>query len=100
MILLARAADELKILFVASGGMVDGRSLVVPLALVAEGMNTGTPLVSTKEAPVHDNVKQALVAASELDMRLVRRALRNTERILKNAGARGFLRSNARREMN
>ena len=52
MILLPRAADELKILFVASGGMADGRSLVVPLALGVEGMNTGMPLVATKEVPV------------------------------------------------
>jgi NAD(P)H-dependent flavin oxidoreductase YrpB (nitropropane dioxygenase family) len=54
-------------------------------------MNTGTLLVARKEAPVHDNVKQALVAASELDMRLARRALRNTERIFKNAGGERIL---------
>jgi NADH:quinone reductase (non-electrogenic) len=65
-ILLPRAADELKVPFVASGGMADGRSLVVPLALGAEGMNTGTPLVATKEAPVHDNVKQASLRQASL----------------------------------
>jgi NAD(P)H-dependent flavin oxidoreductase YrpB (nitropropane dioxygenase family) len=48
-------------------------------------MNMGTRFIATKEAPVHDNVKQALVAASELDTRLVMRPLRNTERVLKNA---------------
>ena len=84
-ILLPRAADELKIPFVASGGMADGRSLVAALALGAEGMNMGTRFIATKEAPVHDNVKKALVAASELDTRLVMRPLRNTERVLKNA---------------
>jgi nitronate monooxygenase len=86
MILLPRAAEELTVPFVASGGMADGRSLVAALALGAEGMNMGTRFIATKEAPVHPNVKQALVDATELDTRLVMRALRNTERVLKNAG--------------
>jgi NADH:quinone reductase (non-electrogenic) len=86
MILLPRAADELKIPFVASGGMADGRSLVGALAMGAAGMNMGTRFVATKEAPVHENVKQALVKATELDTVLVMRALRNTERVLKNKG--------------
>ena len=83
-ILLPRAADELKIPFVASGGMADGRSLVAAMALGAQGMNMGTRFIATQEAPVHDNVKQAIVAASELDTRLVMRSLRNTERVLRN----------------
>jgi nitronate monooxygenase len=66
--------------------MADARSLVAALALGAAGMNMGTRFIATKEAPVHENVKQALVAATELDTRLVMRALRNTERVLKNAG--------------
>jgi nitronate monooxygenase len=86
MILLPRAADELKIPFVASGGMADARSLVAALAMGAAGMNMGTRFIATKEAPVHENVKKAIVAATELDTRLVMRPLRNTERVLKNAG--------------
>jgi nitronate monooxygenase len=85
MILLPRAAEELKIPFVASGGMADGRSLVAALALGAEGMNMGTRFIATQEAPVHRHVKDALVAASELDTRLIMRPLRNTERVLANA---------------
>ncbi|WP_445220551.1 NAD(P)H-dependent flavin oxidoreductase [Bradyrhizobium sp. Pa8] len=85
MILLPRAAEELKIPFVASGGMADGRSLVAALSLGASGMNMGTRFIATREAPVHQNVKNALVAATELDTRLIMRALRNTERVLKNA---------------
>ena len=85
MILLPRAADELKIPFIASGGMADGRSLVAAMAMGAEGMNMGTRFICTKEAPVHENVKQAILAASELDTRLVMRPLRNTERVLRNA---------------
>jgi nitronate monooxygenase len=85
MILLPRAAEELKIPFVASGGMADGRSLVAALSLGAAGMNMGTRFIATREAPVHQNVKNALVAATELDTRLIMRALRNTERVLKNS---------------
>ncbi|MEQ9663710.1 MAG: nitronate monooxygenase family protein [Parasphingopyxis sp.] len=84
MILLPRAADELEIPFVASGGQADARSLVASLAMGADGMNMGTRFIATKEAPVHDNVKQAIVDASELDTRLVMRPLRNTERVLNN----------------
>jgi nitronate monooxygenase len=87
-ILLPRAAEELKIPFVASGGMADGRSLVAALALGAEGMNMGTRFIATKEAPVHENVKQAIVKASELDTRLIMRSLRNTERVLMNEGVK------------
>ena len=90
-ILLPRAAEELKIPFVASGGMADGRSLVAAMALGAEGMNMGTRFIATQEAPVHPNVKQAIVAASELDTRLIMRSLRNTERVLNNAGVERLL---------
>ena len=90
-ILLPRAAEELAIPFVASGGMADGRSLVAALALGAEGMNMGTRFMATKEAPIHDNVKQAIVKATELDTRLIMRPLRNTERVLNNAGVEKIL---------
>jgi nitronate monooxygenase len=91
MILLPRAADSLRIPFVASGGMADGRSLVAALAMGADGINMGTRFVATREAPVHQNVKDAIVAASELDTRLVMRPLRNTERVLTNAGVERLL---------
>lgn len=91
MILLPRAADELEIPFVSSGGMADARSLVASLAMGAEGMNMGTRFIATKEAPVHQRVKDAIVAASELDTRLVMRPLRNTERVLNNAAVERLL---------
>jgi len=84
-ILLPRSADELEIPFIASGGMADGRSLAAALALGAEGVNMGTRFLATVEAPVHANVKQAILNASELDTRLIMRPLRNTERVLTNA---------------
>lgn len=91
MILLPRAADELEIPFVSSGGMADGRSLVASIAMGAQGMNMGTRFIATKEAPVHDNVKQAILDASELDTRLVMRSLRNTERVLNNSAVERIL---------
>ncbi|NCF64243.1 MAG: nitronate monooxygenase [Gammaproteobacteria bacterium] len=92
MILLPRAAEELSIPFVSSGGMADARSLVASLALGADGMNMGTRFIATREAPVHENVKRALVAATELDTRLIMRPIRNTERVLSNAAVEEVLR--------
>ena len=91
MILLPRAAEELQIPFVASGGQADARSLVASLALGADGINMGTRFIATREAPVHAKVKQAIVAASELDTRLVMRPLKNTERVLNNTAVERLL---------
>ena len=91
-ILLPRAAEELDIPFVASGGMADGRSMVAAMALGADGMNMGTRFLATKDAPVHDTVKQTIVEADELQTRLVMRPLRNTERVMKNAAVDEILR--------
>lgn len=84
MILLPRAAQALTVPFVASGGMATGSQLVAALALGADGINMGTRFIATEEAPVHQNVKDAIVSASELDTRLIMRAIRNTERVLAN----------------
>ena len=91
MILLPRAAEELKIPFVASGGMADARSLVASLAMGADGMNMGTRFMATKEAPCHERVKEAIINATELDTRLVMRPLRNTERVLNNPAVEKLL---------
>ena len=90
-ILLPRAADELEIPFVASGGMADARSLVAAMSLGAEGMNMGTRFLATKDAPVHQNVKEAIVNASELDTRLIMRSLTNTERVLNNPAVESLM---------
>ena len=91
MILLPRAADELEIPLVSSGGQADARSLVASLAMEADGMNIGTRFMATVEAPIHQNVKDAIVAASELDTRLIMRPLRNTERVLNNSAVERLL---------
>ena len=90
-VLLPRAAEELKIPFVASGGVANGKQLAAALCMGADGVNMGTRFIATKEAPVHQNVKDALVAATELDTRLIMRPLRNTERVLNNAGVTKIL---------
>ncbi|HES59301.1 MAG TPA: nitronate monooxygenase [Caldithrix sp.] len=95
MILLPRAAEELKIPLVASGGMADGRSLVAALSLGADGINMGTRFIAVKEAPVHENVKKAILNASELDTRLIMRTLRNTERVMNNPAVERLLEKEA-----
>ena len=91
MILLPAATAALSVPFLASGGMADGRSLVAALALGADGVAMGTRFLATREAPVHENVKQALLRATELDTRLVMRSLRNTERVLNNPAVTSLL---------
>ncbi len=91
MILLPRAAEELSIPFVASGGMGNGQQPAAALSMGADGINMGTRFIATKEAPVHQNVKEALVAASELDTELIMRPLRNTERVLANGAVQKIL---------
>ena len=85
LVLIPAAAAKLKIPIIASGGIGDGRGLAAALVLGAEGVNMGTRFCATKEAPIHDNIKQALVAANERDTRLIFRTLHNTARVLKNA---------------
>lgn len=87
LILLPCTRDAIDVPLVASGGFADGRGLAAALALGADAINMGTRFVATKEAPVHDNVKQALVGRTERDTRLIMRSLRNTERVLHNTVA-------------
>ena len=91
LILVPLTRDALDVPVIASGGFGDGRGLVAALALGAEGMNMGTRFVATREAPVHINVKQALVRAGERDTRLIMRTLRNTERVLANSAVQKVL---------
>jgi nitronate monooxygenase len=84
LILVPLARDSVKTPLVASGGFADGRGLVAALGLGADGINMGSRFVATKEAPVHDNVKQALIDRSERDTRLIMRTLKNTERVMAN----------------
>lgn len=85
LVLIPLATQALDIPVIASGGIADGRGLAAALALGASGVNLGTRFCATVEAPLHDNIKQALVRASERDTNLIFRTLRNTGRVLKNA---------------
>jgi nitronate monooxygenase len=85
LILIPAAADKVKIPMLASGGFGDGRGLVAALALGAEGINMGTRFIATREAPVHENVKQFIVGNDERSTRLIFRAFRNTTRVSANS---------------
>ena len=87
LVLLPRAVDELDVPIIACGGFSDGRGLVAALALGAEAVSMGTRFLGTQEAPVHDNLKQKLIEASELDTQLIFRPFRNTARVFKNSVA-------------
>jgi nitronate monooxygenase len=85
LVLIPAAVRALKIPVVASGGIGDGRGMAAAFALGAEGINMGTRFMCTREAPIHDNIKQALVKASERDTALMFRTMHNTARVFRNA---------------
>ncbi len=87
LILVPQAADALDIPVLAAGGIVDGRGLLAALSLGADGVTIGTRLLVTKECPIHENLKEALVAATELDTIPVLGSLHNTLRAWKNPAA-------------
>jgi len=87
LILIPCTADQVKIPLIASGGFGDARGLVAALALGADAINMGTRFMATKEAPVHEAIKQKLVEASERDTALIFRTMRNTARVFKNSVA-------------
>jgi nitronate monooxygenase len=85
LILIPAAADQIKVPMLASGGFGDGRGLVAALALGAEGINMGTRFCATKEAPIHENVKQFIVSNDERATNLIFRKFKNTGRVGKNS---------------
>lgn len=85
LILIPAAADKVKVPMLASGGFGDGRGLVAALALGADGINMGTRFCATKEAPIHDAIKQQMVANDERATDLIFRTLHNTARVARNA---------------
>ena len=84
LVLFPAAARAVKVPLIASGGIGDGRGMAAALMLGAEGVNMGTRFCATREAPIHDAIKRALLDASECDTKLIFRTLRNTGRVLKN----------------
>jgi NAD(P)H-dependent flavin oxidoreductase YrpB (nitropropane dioxygenase family) len=87
MVLVPRAAELLDVPILAAGGIADGRGLLAALALGADGVTIGTRLLVTAECPIHDNLKQALIAATELDTLPILGSLHNTLRAWKNTAA-------------
>ncbi|MGQ0630992.1 MAG: NAD(P)H-dependent flavin oxidoreductase [Sporichthyaceae bacterium] len=84
LVLIPALADKITIPFIASGGFADGRGLLAALTLGAQGISMGTRFMCTVEAPIHDNVKNAIVANDERSTNLIFRQLRNTGRYAKN----------------
>ncbi len=82
--MLAKAATSLKIPYIASGGVGDGRGLVAVLALGAAGANMETRFMCTVKSPIHHNIKQAIVNADERNTALIFRTLHNTARVFSN----------------
>lgn len=91
LVLIPAAAQQIEIPLIASGGFADARGLVAALALGADGINMGTRFMCTRESPIHQNVKEAIVAGSELDTELIFRPLRNTARVASNTVSREVL---------
>lgn len=88
LVLIPRAADELTIPIIASGGIADARGLVAALTLGADGVNMGTRFMCTQESPIHDDVKKRITEAGERDTELIFRPLRNTARVAGNSVSR------------
>jgi nitronate monooxygenase len=84
LVLFPAAAQALRIPVVASGGIADGRGLVAALALGCEGINMGTRFLVTKEAPIHEGIKQKIVEMDETQTRLIFRSYKNTARVYRN----------------
>jgi nitronate monooxygenase len=91
LVLFPRATEEVRIPVIASGGIADARGLVAALALGCEGVNMGSRFLATREAPIHDSIKQQILAADENATKLIFRPLRNTLRIFDNSVARRIL---------
>src|ERR1700723_929667 len=85
LILIPAAADQVKIPMIASGGFADGRGLAAALALGADGINMGTRFMCTRESPIHQMIKEKIVANDERETELIFRTMRNTSRVAKNA---------------
>ena len=91
LVLFPRATEEVRIPVIASGGIADARGLVAALALGCEGVNMGSRFLATREAPIHDSIKQQILEADENATKLIFRPLRNTLRIFDNSVARRIL---------
>ncbi len=87
MVLIPAVTDAVDLPVIGGGGVSDGRGLAAVLSLGAQAVIVGSALLMTKECPIHDNVKQALAEASEVDTKLIMRSLGATHRVWKNQAA-------------
>ena len=87
LVLVPRVVESLNVPVIGGGGVSEGRGLVAILALGAQGVIIGTRLLATREAPIHEKLKEALINASELDTMLVMRSIGATHRVWNNTAA-------------
>jgi nitronate monooxygenase len=85
LVLFPAAADALTVPVVASGGISDGRGLAAALVLGCDGVNMGTRFMATKEAPIHQGIKDKIVEMDETQTQLIFRSYRNTARVYRNS---------------
>lgn len=83
MVLLPLVRSRTDLPIIAAGGMCDGLSMAGAFAMGAEGVQMGTRMLSCAESPVHDNWKQAIVAAKETDTVFLNQASRPALRALR-----------------
>jgi nitronate monooxygenase len=91
MVMTPSVVDALDIPVIAGGGITDGRGVAAAFALGAEGVIMGTRMLTTKECPIHDNLKQAFIEAKVTDTMLVLRSVKNTHRVWANKAAQHVL---------
>jgi nitronate monooxygenase len=87
LVLIPTVVDAVNLPVIGGGGISNGRGIAAAFALGAEAVIIGTRLLTTKECPIHDNLKEALVCASELDTMLIMRSLNATHRVWNNTAA-------------
>ena len=92
MALIPQMVDSLSIPVIAAGGIADGRQLLAAFALGASGVQLGTCLLASKECPIHENYKQAVLKAKDNDTIVTGRIGGTPVRILKNQMAREYVR--------
>ncbi len=91
MVLVPQIVDAVNIPVIAAGGIADGRGMAATFMLGAKGMQLGTHFVTTKESIVHENYKQAILKAKDIDSRVTGRTTGHPVRALRNQMTKKYL---------
>lgn len=91
MVLVPQIVDAVNIPVIAAGGIADGRGMAAAFMLGAKGMQLGTHFVTTKESIVHENYKQAILKAKDIDSHVTGRTTGHPVRALRNQMTKKYL---------